>query len=1300
VTTSCSTTSTSVEVDTTSTTEAPSCTTCIPDVTTSCSTTSTSVEVDTAETEVNLPSPSTLGELRKCDNWRWKNVILKSIVILLIFSFFLWILFWKASEENSFNKSKNPDLIIAKHGAVASEIVNCSQFGVDVLKEGGNAVDAAITTHICVGTINVYAAGVGGGGFMLVRRPSGFAEVIDFREVAPAKATRDMFVKNPAGEARGLKLAHDRHGKLPWKRLLEPSIKLSRDGFPIPKELGSRIKMYKKEIEQNQPLCDIFCDDKRQILNEGDIIFRKNYSQTLETIAENPNDFYEGSIAKSIASEIQRQGGLITLEDLKNYKPVIREPLVGHYQGKKFITTPEPGSGTILLFLLNVLEEFKFHKKGRNKFNVHRMIEAFKFAIARRTELGDIAFFENKTEHLERIKEIISKEYAAEIRANISDHETFDTSYYNPLYAPKEDHGTTHISVVDVNEMAVSMTATINYFWGSQVMDPVTGILFNNQMDDFAIPIPPSVDRFWPAPHNFIVPGKKPMSSTMPTIVERANGKFEMAIGGSGGTRIMLAVTQTLLNIYEFDMNVLDAIDYPRFYHPLLPNELFVESGYPFEILEHLVNVGHVVKIHHITHREYGCQVQCVRKFVNGSIHAASDFRKSDFENVGHCLLEMPSGTGKTVSLLSLIVSYQMFYPEKRKLIYCSRTVPEIEKVLAELQNLMKYRKSRGLNERFLGFEKWGKVLDAKCRNLTASWIRDKADLYPREEVPLCDFYEQLDKEDTDELLPDGVYTLEELRDYGKENDYCPYYLSRRMINLANAVIYSYHYLLDPKVAELVSKELSKDCIVVFDEAHNIDNVCIESLSIDLTKPNLDASARSITELSKKIEKIKERDKEKLDEEYTKLVEGLKVASQSRDEDIFMANPVLPDDILRESVPGNIRKAEHFVTFMRRFIEYLKTRMRAQHVVAESPISFLQHCREVTYIERKPLSQRLISLVRTLELTNLDEYYALHKVAAFATLDSAIKPVFDRFKTVVITSGTLSPLDMYPKMLSFTAAVQESYSMTLTRNCFLPLIITRGSDQVAISSKFEVRNDPAVVRNFGQILVEFSKIVPDGIVAFFPSYLYMESIVSMWHDMGILNEAWKHKLIFMETPDAAETSLALMNYRKACDNGRGAILLSVARGKVSEGIDFDHNYGRAVIMFGVPYQYTESRILKKHKIRESDFLTFDAMRHAAQCVGRVIRGKTDYGLMIFADKRFGRMDKRSKLPKWINQYITETAINLSTDMALVIAKKFLRSMAQPFEHGISLWSLEDIESKYDQNVVKNGFSNRRISLKD
>ncbi len=216
-----------------------------------------------------------------------------------------------------------------------------------------------------------------------------------------------------------------------------------------------------------------------------------------------------------------------------------------------------------------------------------------------------------------------------------------------------------------------------------------------------------------------------------------------------------------------------------------------------------------------------------------------------------------------------------------------------------------------------------------------------------------------------------------------------------------------------------------------------------------------------------------------------------------------------------------------------------------------------------------------------------------------------------------------------------------------------------------------------MVRNYGSILIEYAKCVPDGIVAFFPSYLYMESNRRGVARHGHPGRGVEVQAHLIETPDAPETSIALENNRRACDNGRGAILLSVARGKVQEGIDFDHNYGRAVIMFGVPYQYTESRILKARleflrdnfRIRENDFLTFDAMRHAAQCVGRVLRGKTDYGLMVFADKRFARADKRNKLPQWIAQYIKETHSNLSTDMAIVESKLFIRSMAQPYPEG-------------------------------
>ncbi|KAJ7889901.1 hypothetical protein B0H14DRAFT_3105442 [Mycena olivaceomarginata] len=689
---------------------------------------------------------------------------------------------------------------------------------------------------------------------------------------------------------------------------------------------------------------------------------------------------------------------------------------------------------------------------------------------------------------------------------------------------------------------------------------------------------------------------------------------------------------------------------------------------------------------------------------VNASAHVASHYSHVARVTASwKCLL----GREKTVSLLSLIVSYQRVYPTRRKLIYCSRTVPDIEKALAELKRLMAYRvecaegeEATAKERSFMGLgltsrknlcihpeaskEKKGKVVDARCRDLTNLATCEKGRAKPGS-VDLCDWHENLGQMQPGSLVPPGIWTLADVLQYGRDHGTCPYFTVRRVMPFVDVIIYSFHYLLDPKVAEQVSKELSKDAIVVFDEAHNIDNVCIESLSIDLTRPMLDAA------------EIKTTNSSKLLDEYAKLVNGLRDPSDDDVEDGFMSNPLLPDDLLTEAVPGNIRKAEHFVAFLKRFVEYLKTRMCVLHVVAETPLSFLQHLKDITYIERRPLrfcAERLQSLIRTLELNRLDEYSALQKVASFATLVSMYEKGFLLILEPFETDNASVPNPIFHfTCLDPSLAIQPvferfsrvTYPMTLARNAFLPLVITRGSDQVAISSRFEVRNDPAVVRNFGSILVEYSKIVPDGIVAF-PSYLYMESIVAAWNDMGILNEVWKNKLIFVETlPDANETSIALENYRRACDNGRGAVLLSVARGKVSEGIDFDHNYGRAALMFGVPYQYTESRILKARLEypESSKFLGFDAMRNAAQCVGRVLRGKTDWGLMVFDDKRFARADKRAKLPRWINQYITETASNLSTDMALTLSKLFMRGISQnPEENqtGISLWtpSLVDV----------------------
>jgi DNA excision repair protein ERCC-2 len=713
---------------------------------------------------------------------------------------------------------------------------------------------------------------------------------------------------------------------------------------------------------------------------------------------------------------------------------------------------------------------------------------------------------------------------------------------------------------------------------------------------------------------------------------------------------------------------------------------------------------------------------------------------KRTLDSGGHCVLEMPSGTGKTVSLLSLIVAYQQFYPEHRKLIYCSRTMSEIEKALAELKALMKYRadqlgevedfRALGLTSRknlclhpSVKREKSGSVVDARCRSLTAGFVKEKKER--GEDVELCVYHENLDLLEPHNLLPTGVWTLDGLAQYGEQHKQCPYFTSRRMMPFCNVIIYSYHYLLDPKIAERVSRELSKDCIVVFDEAHNIDNVCIESLSIDLTEDSLRKAARGASNLERKITEMKATDAQKLQNEYSKLVEGLQAADEARDEGAFMSNPALPDDLLKEAVPGNIRRAEHFMAFLKRFVEYLKTRMKVLHVISETPQSFLQHLKELTFIEKKPLrfcAERLTSLVRTLELSNIEDYQPLQEVASFATLVAtydtgfllilepfesdtaqvpnpvlhltcldaaiAIKPVLERFSSVIITSGTISPLEMYPKMLGFSAVVSESYAMTLARRSFLPMIVTRGSDQGSMSSGFQSRNDPSNVRNYGSLLVEYSKLTPDGIVVFFPSYLYMESIISMWQGMGILDQVWKNKLILVETPDSQETSLALETYRTACSNGRGAVLLCVARGKVSEGIDFDHHYGRTVLCIGVPFQYTESRILKArleflretYRIRENDFLSFDAMRHSAQCLGRVLRGKDDYGIMVMADKRFAK--KRNQLPKWISSALMESDSNMSVDQSVATAKKFLKTMSKPFparmQDGVSTWTYEDL----------------------
>ncbi|KAL3313442.1 General transcription and DNA repair factor IIH helicase subunit XPD, partial [Cichlidogyrus casuarinus] len=725
---------------------------------------------------------------------------------------------------------------------------------------------------------------------------------------------------------------------------------------------------------------------------------------------------------------------------------------------------------------------------------------------------------------------------------------------------------------------------------------------------------------------------------------------------------------------------------------------------------------------------------------------------KKTLDAKGHGVLEMPSGTGKTISLLSLIVAYMKAFPMAiEKFVYCSRTVPELEKIVEEMKGLDRFyakeTKKEGCGllavalsarknlciERDVRKAGDGACVDAACRKLTASFVRRQRIDDPSSNIPGCKFYEDFDARGRDEILPTGIYNLSDMKNYGKKKGYCPYFLTRHALIHANIVVYSYYYLLDPKIANLVSKNLPRNSVIVFDEAHNIDSVCIESMSCTLSRRSLDSCSRSLEKLSTSVQQMKQNDSQKLQNEYEQLIASLREAQKERETDQILANPALPDDVLKNAIPGPLRSADSFLSFLRRFLEYVKLRLRITHVVQETSVAFLRDCLEKVCIDQRPLkycSERLKSLLQTLEVSDLSDYSALNLLCDFATLIStytkgfclliepfdersnaiinptlyfqcldaslAIKPVFERFSSVIITSGTLSPLEIYPRILDFQPVNSASFTMTLSRNCICPMIVSKGNDQVTISTKFASREDIAVVRNYGSLLAEMCAVVPDGIVAFFPSYYYLESTFAAWYDQHIIESIQKNKLIFVETQDAEETSLALTNYQRACENGRGAVLLSVARGKISEGIDFDHHLGRCVILFGVPFVYTQSRIFKarldflreQYQVRPNEFITFDAMRHAAQCLGRAIRGKSDYGIMVLADKRYARADKRAKLPGWIQNHLSDALVNLSVEECVQTSKRFLRLMGQPYEvedqMGVSLLSPEQVEELVKQ----------------
>jgi gamma-glutamyltranspeptidase/glutathione hydrolase len=501
--------------------------------------------------------------------------------------------------------------VYGRKAMVVAQEELATDVGVSILRAGGNAVDAAVAVGFALAVTHPYAGNLGGGGFMLIRMADGRASFIDFREKAPGRASHDMYLdanRNPTNESvvgwrsagvpgtvRGFELAHKKYGRKSWADLVSPAVALADKGFPV-----SRWQM--NSWRRAAPLLSQFPESQRTFLNRGAFYewqetFRQpELARTLERIGRlGARDFYEGETGHLLANAMAKNGGLITLADLHDYKAVERAPLEGDYKGYRIITSPPPSSGGVgLLQMLAMLNGTGYEKYGAGSAEAyHYMAEVMRRFYADRSQyLGDPDFVKNP------ISALLAPSYVQARRATIDpEHATPSDSVKPGLPAEHEGTNTTHYSIVDQEGNAVAVTYTLNDAYGSGVTVPGAGFLLNDEMDDFAAkPGTPNMFELVQGEANAIAPGKRPLSSMVPTIIVK-DGKPFLILGAPGGPVIITAVLQVILNVIDFGMNVQDAVDFPRVHQQWKPDRLDVEKGVSPDTIALLQRMGYAVEV-------------------------------------------------------------------------------------------------------------------------------------------------------------------------------------------------------------------------------------------------------------------------------------------------------------------------------------------------------------------------------------------------------------------------------------------------------------------------------------------------------------------------------------------------------------------------------------------------------------------------------------------------------------------------------------------------------------------------------
>ncbi|XP_058800051.1 scoloptoxin SSD14-like [Phymastichus coffea] len=568
-----------------------------------------------------------------------KVLIGAGVLVLLAIIVIVAVYFATSRESNTMDDSKfisDSYLGIYKTAAVVTNGPECAKIGSDILEhKNGTAVDAAIAALLCEGIASLHSMGLGGGFLMTIYdAKTQKATFLDARETAPKLANETMFGGNATlsfagglsvavpGELMGYWEVHQKYGRVPWKDLFEPAIKLCENGNIINKYLYNSLKGKEKYIREEETLREILINSETNMLYaEGELIKRPKLAETLRKLANAPNPvdlFYKGDMAKQLVAEIKGFKGIITEEDFANYKVQWREPTVAKLGKITMYSAPPPGSGVLLTFMLNVLEKLL----PANDTNIlwQRIIETFKWAYAKRTLLGDPAF-ENITEV---IANLTSKEYADKIRLKIKDNKTYqDPKFYGANTTNRETHGTAHVSVLAPDGSAVSVTSTINQVLGAKIRSKSTGIIFNDEMDDFSAPNITNAFDVPPSPANFIKPNKRPLSSMSPTILVDEDNKVKLVIGAAGGTKITTAVASIIVLHLWNGYNIKEAIDTHRLHHQLFPMVIQNEKNFPQSVLQYLHNIGHNVT----TFSGIGSAVTGISNN-NGQIMANSDYRR------------------------------------------------------------------------------------------------------------------------------------------------------------------------------------------------------------------------------------------------------------------------------------------------------------------------------------------------------------------------------------------------------------------------------------------------------------------------------------------------------------------------------------------------------------------------------------------------------------------------------------------------------------------------------------------------